>query len=172
MLSAAAVFAAVSLLRLQLFWLLGAGAALGVSSGYQLSTTWPPFPASLRRGLAWSCRLALAGAIGGVWSASRRCSPRFCGTAGPQYSGMTGLGPEEEVLEIGCGWAPETTPFILWFRPQFQRAFSAADILQSGPERCVPEPTSTRFYALYGVDCLVVKYKQRQQDNYLLSSRG
>jgi hypothetical protein len=31
-LSAAAVFAAVSLLRLQLFWLLGAGAAFGVSS--------------------------------------------------------------------------------------------------------------------------------------------
>jgi hypothetical protein len=63
MLSAAAVFAAaVSLLRLQLFWLLGAGAAFGVSSEYQLSTTWPPLPASLRRGLAWSCRVALAGA--------------------------------------------------------------------------------------------------------------
>src|SRR3984885_4817964 len=125
MLSAAAVFAAaVSLLRLQLFWLLSAGAAFGVSSEYQLSTTWPPIPASLRRGLAWSCRLALGAR---AW---RRCSLPFCRTAGPQHSGInrsrSTRGGAGDRLRMG---PPETRPFILWFRPQFRRAFAAADIL-------------------------------------------
>jgi hypothetical protein len=97
MLSAAAVFAAaVPLLRLQLFWLLSAGAAFGVSSEYQrfhylatytgvamqrLGMVLPSCPGGRERGEDALCR-----------SAERPVR---------NILELTGLGPQEEVLEIG-----------------------------------------------------------------------
>jgi SAM-dependent methyltransferase len=114
MLLMAAVFVAVPLLRLHLFWLLSAGAAFGLASfvcGYSAharkSTNFPFLGHLHRRRYAevwdnlaaspWRARSAACGQH--EEDALRRSAERPV----RNILELTGLGPEDEVLEIGCG---------------------------------------------------------------------
>jgi SAM-dependent methyltransferase len=114
MVSATVVFAAVSVWRLQLPWLLGVGAALAFSSfvyGYSAharkQVKFPLLSHLSRRqyaevwdGLAASPWRARAAACGEQEEdATRRSAERPV----RNILELTGLGPQDEVLEIGCG---------------------------------------------------------------------
>lgn len=112
--SAACVFVAVSTLRPRLSWLLGAGAAMGFSSfvyGYytharkrirhpflghlyrrQYAEVWDSLAASPWRAQAAACGKSDEDAL-------RRSAERPV----RNILELTGLGPQDEVLEIGCG---------------------------------------------------------------------
>jgi len=114
MLSATAVFAAVSVWRVQLPWLLGGGAALGFSSfvygyssharklvkfpllghlyGCQYAEVWDALAASPWRARAAACGEQEEDAV------RRSAEPPV-----RNILELTGLGPQDEVLEIGCG---------------------------------------------------------------------